>query len=51
MPMPEWIRDAILAQGKVDPDEVERLAELVDLDAPRGGPEQIPLPIEPEPER
>ena len=30
--MPEWLRKAMEAQGKVDPDEVARLAADLDLD-------------------
>ena len=33
LPMPDWVRAAIVAQGKVDPDEVERAAQAIDLDA------------------
>jgi hypothetical protein len=40
--MPEWLRKAMLAQGKVDPDEVLRKAREIDLDGATE-PEQLPL--------
>ncbi len=43
--MPEFVRKAILAQGKCDPDEVARKAAEVDLDAPVE-PKQLPLAAE-----
>lgn len=32
--MPEFIRRALLAQGKYDPDEIEAKAQVLDLTAP-----------------
>lgn len=34
VPMPSFIRRALLAQGKYDPDEIEEKAQSVDLTAP-----------------
>lgn len=32
--IPEFVRKAIIAQGKCDPDEIAEKAALLDLDAP-----------------
>ena len=48
--MPDFIRKAILAQGKHDPDEIERAAQTVDLTLPEAH-EQPPLFEAPEPVR
>jgi hypothetical protein len=45
--MEDFVRRAIEAQGKADPDEVEREAEVVDLASPRKGDEDFRR--EPEP--
>ena len=46
--MPDFIRKAIEAQGKYDPDEIEEIAAKIDLDAPEQ-PVQLklaPAPLE-----
>jgi len=47
--IPDFLRRAMEAQGKVDPDEVAALAASIDLDE-QEGPGLAPVPPEPEQE-